>query len=87
MNDSLPYASRLDNLKPEGAYAVMAEAQALEAEGQHIIHLEIGQPDIETFPHIRQAWIMSRMGYPALQLYQECWIELLSWTVFQKPMP
>lgn len=42
MNDFLPFASRLDNLKSDGAYAVMAEAQALEAEGQHIIHLEIG---------------------------------------------
>jgi len=31
MNDILPYASRLDNLKPEGAYAVMAAAQSLEA--------------------------------------------------------
>ena len=55
MNQNLPFAGRLDHLKPEGAYAVMAKAQALEAEGRHIIHLEIGQPDIETYPHISQA--------------------------------
>ena len=57
MKPSPPFASRLDNLKPEGAYAVMAEAQTLEADGRHIIHLEIGQPDTETFPHISQAGI------------------------------
>jgi aspartate aminotransferase len=53
----MPLASRVANLSPEGAYAVMARAQALEAEGRHIIHLEIGQPDIETYPHIKQKGI------------------------------
>ena len=53
----MPYASRLANLKSEGAYAVMARAQALEAQGRQIIHLEIGQPDFETFPHIVEAGV------------------------------
>ncbi|MFL7890591.1 MAG: pyridoxal phosphate-dependent aminotransferase [Anaerolineales bacterium] len=52
-----PFASRLDNLKPEGAYVVMTQAQALEAQGAEIIHLEIGQPDRDTFAHISQAGI------------------------------
>ena len=37
------------NCKPEGAYAVLAYAQQLEAQGRHILHLEIGQPDFPTF--------------------------------------
>ena len=44
----MPFAHRISHLKPEGAYAVLARAQALEAQGQEIIHLEIGQPDFET---------------------------------------
>ena len=60
----MPFASRLDNLNPEGAYAVMAQANALEAEGRKIIHLEIGQPDSETFPHINQEGINAiQAGY------------------------
>ena len=50
-------AERIKNLVPEGAYAVLAKAQALEAEGRHIVHLEIGQPDFDTFPYISQAGI------------------------------
>ena len=49
------FSQHTSHLSPEGAYAVLAQAQALEAQGQHIVHLEIGQPDIGTFPHISQA--------------------------------
>jgi aspartate/methionine/tyrosine aminotransferase len=45
------------HLKPEGAYQVLARAQELEATGREIIHLEIGQPDFETFPNVSQAGI------------------------------
>lgn len=51
------YSQRTDHLKPEGAYQVLARAQELEAQGREIIHLEIGQPDFETYPHIRQAGV------------------------------
>jgi aspartate aminotransferase len=57
MSSAQSFASRLDNLKAEGAYAVMTKAQALESDGRHIVHLEIGQPDFDTFPHISQAGI------------------------------
>lgn len=53
----MTFASRLDNLRSERAYAVMTKAKALESQGKHIIHLEIGQPDIDTFAHISQAGI------------------------------
>jgi aspartate aminotransferase len=51
------YAQRTSHLKPEGAYQVLARAQELEAKGRKIIHLEIGQPDFETFDNIRLAGI------------------------------
>lgn len=64
MKSTMPFANRVANLSPEGAYAAMARAQALEAEGRQIIHLEIGQPDFETYPHIRQEGIQAiRDGY------------------------
>ncbi len=53
----MPFAERVSHLKAEGAYAVMARAQELEAQGRHIIHLEIGQPDFPTFPEIALAGI------------------------------
>jgi aspartate aminotransferase len=49
------YAERTEHLRPEGAYQVLARAQALEAEGREIIHFEIGQPDFDTFANISQA--------------------------------
>ena len=51
------YAKRTHHLVSEGAYQVLAKAQELEAQGRNIIHLEIGQPDFETFPNISQAGI------------------------------
>jgi len=51
------YAQRTGHLKPEGAYQVLARAQELESTGREIIHLEIGQPDFETFDNIRLAGI------------------------------
>lgn len=48
---------RAAQLKSEGAYSVLAKARALEAAGREVIHLEIGQPDIETYANIRQAGI------------------------------
>jgi aspartate/methionine/tyrosine aminotransferase len=51
------FAERITHLEPEGAYAVLARAQALEAQGRDIIHLEIGQPDFDTYPHVVLAGI------------------------------
>ena len=44
----MSFTNRTAQLKPEGAYQVMARAQELEAQGRDIIHLEIGQPDFDT---------------------------------------
>jgi aspartate aminotransferase len=51
------FTERVSHLKPEGAYAVLARAQALEAQGKRIIHLEIGQPDFPTPQHVSEAGI------------------------------
>lgn len=49
------FAKRVKDLEAEGAYFMLARAQALEAQGKSIIHLEIGQPDFATFPNIVEA--------------------------------
>src|SRR5688572_23316111 len=46
------FADRLANIRPEGAYQVLAQAQELERQGRDIIHLEIWQPDFQTFDAI-----------------------------------
>jgi len=51
----MDFADRVINLEAEGAYHMLSRAQALEAQGHEIIHLEIGQPDFPTFENIRQA--------------------------------
>ncbi len=51
------FANRVKNLNEEQAYAILARAQALEAQGRDIIHLEAGQPDFDTFPNIALAGV------------------------------
>jgi aspartate aminotransferase len=53
----LPIASRMDGLRGEGAFEVLASARALERTGRHILHLEIGEPDFPTAPHIVEAGV------------------------------
>ncbi len=48
-------AARMDRLGTENAFAAVARARALEAEGRDIIHLEVGEPDFDTPPNIRAA--------------------------------
>jgi aspartate aminotransferase len=56
----MSFASRVNSLKAEGAYQVLARAQELEASGRDIIHMEIGEPDFSTALHI------SMMGIKAI---------------------
>lgn len=48
-------AARVALLDNESAFEVLAAAKALEAQGRDIVHLEIGEPDPETPPHVREA--------------------------------
>jgi len=58
----LPIASRIDGLRSESAFEVLASARALERKGRHILHLEIGEPDFPTAPHIVEAGVRALRG-------------------------
>jgi len=54
----------MDRLGTEGAFEVLARARSLEAEGRHIVHLEIGEPDFATPDNITEAAISAlHAGY------------------------
>lgn len=53
----MTFAQRTAALKEEGAYFVLAKAQALAMQGRDIVHLEIGEPDFTTAPHIGMAGV------------------------------
>lgn len=46
---------RMSRLGVESAFEVLVRARALEAQGKNIIHLEIGEPDFPTPPHVVEA--------------------------------
>jgi aspartate/methionine/tyrosine aminotransferase len=52
-----PLTDAVLRLGTEGAFAVLARARELERRGRDVIHLEIGEPDFETPPHVADAGI------------------------------
>ena len=48
-------AERMSRLGSESAFEVLARARALERQGKQIIHLEIGEPDFPSPPHVIEA--------------------------------
>lgn len=48
-------ASRVVALSGEGAFEVLVAARRLEAAGRHVVHLELGEPDGPTPPHVVEA--------------------------------
>ena len=48
-------AQRMVGIGTETAFEAAARARALEAQGKHIVHLEIGEPDFDTPENIREA--------------------------------
>ncbi len=53
------FAKRLFQLRPEGAYLIMNQANQFEAQGKNIIHFEIGQPYTSTPANISLAAIQA----------------------------
>ncbi len=53
----LRLAKRMAGLGVETAFEVLARARAMEAQGKHIIHLEIGEPDFDTPANVVEAGI------------------------------
>lgn len=50
-------ADGMHRIGTETAFAVLARARALEAQGKSIVHMQIGEPDFETPAHIIQAGV------------------------------
>jgi aspartate aminotransferase len=48
-------AARTADIGTETAFEAAARARAVESSGRHVIHLEIGEPDFDTPPHIVEA--------------------------------
>ncbi len=53
----MDFAQRMSRLGTETAFEVLLRAQALEAKGRKVVHLEIGEPDFDTPVNIRRAAI------------------------------
>lgn len=53
------FAYRVDKIAPFRVMAVMERAKALQAEGRHILHMEVGEPDFPTIQPIIEAGIAS----------------------------
>jgi len=64
-------AKRARALSGEGAFDVLVAARRLETDGQHVVHLEVGEPDRVTPPHVLEAGVRAlrdghtRYGDPA----------------------
>lgn len=54
---SIQLADGMGRIGTETAFAVLARARALEAEGRSVVHMQIGEPDFETPANIIQAGI------------------------------
>lgn len=52
-------SNRMGEIQPFQVMAILAQAQALQAQGQDIIHLEVGEPDFPTAEPIVQAGIQA----------------------------
>ena len=50
-------ASRVNALSGEGAFEVLVAARRLEAAGRHVVHLEVGEPDGASPPHVVEAGV------------------------------
>ncbi len=60
----LRLAKRMSRLGTETAFEVLVRARALERQGRHIIHLEIGEPDMDTPANVVEAGVDAlRKGY------------------------
>jgi len=55
----LRLATRMSRLGTETAFEVLNKARALERQGKHIIHLEIGEPDFDTPANVVEAAVQA----------------------------
>lgn len=50
-------ADGMQRIGTESAFAVLAKARALEAQGRSVVHMQIGEPDFDTPAHIIEAGV------------------------------
>jgi aspartate/methionine/tyrosine aminotransferase len=62
MAATIRFADRMGRLGTEGAFEVLARARQLEAQGKHVVHLEIGEPDFATPDNITEAAVAALQG-------------------------
>ena len=62
---SIRTSAAVSRLSSEGAFETLARARELEAQGKHIIHLEVGEPDFDTPEHVKRAGIEALDRYGA----------------------
>jgi len=55
MKTMMELSQKMSRLGTEAAFKVLAQAQALEAKGIDVVHLEIGEPDFDTPKNICSA--------------------------------
>ena len=55
-------SERLARLGTETAFEMLMRTRALEAKNRSVIHLEIGEPDFDTPPHITEAAVRALKG-------------------------
>lgn len=48
-------AKRIGRMRGEGAFEVLVRAREIEGRGRDVVHMEIGEPDFPTPPHILEA--------------------------------
>lgn len=52
-------ARRMRLIKPSGTIAMAEKARGMEREGRRVYHLDVGEPDFDTPPHIKEAAIQA----------------------------
>ena len=57
-----PYAERLQEIQPFKVMKLLARANQLQAEGHHVVHMEVGEPDFPTPQPIVEAGIAALQG-------------------------
>jgi aspartate aminotransferase len=62
MTVNLQLAERMSKLGTETAFDVLVRARALEAQGKHVVHLQLGEPDFDTPKHIVDAAVEALRG-------------------------
>jgi aspartate/methionine/tyrosine aminotransferase len=55
----LRLARRMRLIKPSGTIAMAEKARGMEREGRRVYHLDVGEPDFDTPPHIKEAAIQA----------------------------